>query len=194
MPNVPYISDEELLLLVKQGDTQAFTDLYNRYWKRLFVYSYKIFNDTQKCEDIVQEVFIKLWKNVRESEISNLEAYLFKAVKYQISNAIRNLKWEVSHDQLVSEIPQYVSADTDLETKELNQHLEASIEALPEKCKIVFLLSRRDLMSNQEIANKLGISIRTVETHIYNALQDLRKKFPRVASILFALLSESFFC
>lgn len=194
MPNGQTISDEELLSLAKSGDAEAFTTLYNRYWKRLFVYAFKIFNDTQKCEDIVQEVFIKLWSNLGKTQILRLEYYLFKAVKYQISNAIRDLKWEVAHDQLLQEIPQAVAADTDLEVKELNQHLEASIDALPERCRMVFLLSRRDALSNQEIADKLGISIRTVETHIYNALQDLRKKFPRVAYSALLLLSESLIC
>ena len=85
--------DEELQKLIFEGNDAAFSIIFNRYWKRLYAYALKIYKDEAVCEDIVQEIFISFWKNASSTVILNLEAYLFRAVKYKIANQIRNLKF-----------------------------------------------------------------------------------------------------
>ena len=165
------LSDDQLLFLLKKGNMRAFNRIYKKYWKRLFTYAYKIFEDKHICEDLVQEVFIKLWRNASESTINNLEAYLFKAVKYQISNNIRRLKWTASHDESLNEVVSANRTESRIELDELQQLVEASVQMLPAKCQEVFRLSRNEHLSNQEIADRLNISIRTVEAHIHQALK-----------------------
>ncbi len=174
-------TDKELIQLMRQDNELAFTELYRRYWERLFLYAYKIFEDTTTCEDIIQEVFIKLWNQRATVDIRNVEGYLFKAVKYQVSNAIRNLKWTVDHELALATTAEQHGATVSLELSELTEQIDQSIERLPDRCREVFLLSRKQELSNQEIAIRLGISVRTVETHIHHALRLLRQNLTEIA-------------
>jgi RNA polymerase sigma-70 factor (family 1) len=170
------ISSEELLRLICKGDDAAFTELYRRYWKRLYIYAYKIFQDETACEDIVQDIFLKLWLSESKGEIQNVESYLFKAVRYKVANCIRDFKWNESHDTLLFEIIDDVQQDSSLEFKELKSSINSTIQTLPMKCREIFILFYDNELSIKEIAAQCDISIRTVEKHIYNARQVLRKK------------------
>lgn len=181
--SIGLLADNQLIGLMKNRHEKAFSELYDRYWKRLFSYAFKILEDEQACEDIVQEVFIKLWQNAPHLTIEKVEAYLFRAIKYQVSNTIRDLKWQRDNEGTLDRLASALSADHNMEIVELQAAIEKNIEALPERCREVLILSRRDQLSNQEIADKLGLSVRTVETHIYHALQVLKKNLPRLASI-----------
>lgn len=169
------LTNSELLQLLTKSNSQAFEEIFNRYWKRLFSYAYKIYNEEKVCEDIVQEVFISLWKN-KKTNILNLEAYLFKAVKYKIASHIRDLKFTNEQLDILQQLPANIS--NNLEYQELETKIFEEIEKLPPKCKKVFKLSRLENKSNQEIAQTLNLSIRTVETHISNALKYLRNQLP----------------
>ena len=167
-------NDNELQQLVIKGDKFAFETLFDRYWKRLYSYAFKIYREEEVCEDIVQEIFISLWNTLPHTTILNLESYLIRAVKYKIANHIRSLKFTQEHLDILNNISVIPKTVNDLEYLELETNILQEIEKLTPKCKEVFLLSRFENFSNAEIASKLNLSQHTVEKHISNALKLLR--------------------
>jgi RNA polymerase sigma-70 factor (family 1) len=174
LKNLP---DTQLQDLMAQGNRHAFDVLFNRYWKRLFAYAYKIFNQADVCEDIVQEIFITLWNNAGTNTILNLEAYLLKAVKYRIANHIRSIRFEKEQLDVIENFGAPAATINDIEYKELQETLMERVQHFPPKCREVFMLSRFENFSNAEIAHKLNISVHTVEKHITHALRLLRGNF-----------------
>ncbi len=184
--------DEELQKLIFEGNDAAFSIIFNRYWKRLYLYAFKIYKDEAVCEDMVQEIFISLWKNASSTVILNLEAYLLRAVKYKIANQIRNLKFDRQHTEILESIPDPNLTLNDLEYVDFEKNINDQINKLTPKCREVFLLSRIDHFSNAEIAAKLNLSIHTVEKHISNALKQLRVNSSSYNYLLFYW--AAFFC
>jgi RNA polymerase sigma-70 factor (ECF subfamily) len=168
------MTDEGLQKLIYEGNEAAFSIIFNRYWKKLYTYAFKIYKDEAVCEDMVQEIFISLWKNASNTVILNLEAYLFRAVKYKVVNQIRNLKFDQQHIEVLDTIPDPGLTINDLEYIDLEKNINDEIDKLTPKCREVFLLSRIEHFTNAEIAAKLNLSIHTVEKHISNALKQLR--------------------
>lgn len=162
----------------KQGDRPAFNELYEYYWKNLFLYAYKIYQDGAICQDIVQEVFINLWERNSENEILNIEAFLFRSVKNRIANRIRDLKWNDAIEDIVNSISSDEKPDNVIELKETTSLINEIIQNLPPRCQEIFRLSRFENKDNTTIAKELNLSIRTVETQISKALAQLRKHFP----------------
>lgn len=190
----PYssLNDSQLQNLASKGDEEAFTVLFDRYWERLYCYAFRIFEDEKVCEDIVQELFIKLWERKNAPKILNLEGYFFRAVKYGIANHLRDLKSTSVHEEVLSQIPYNDNSSRKLEYQDFEKNILELINDLPPKCREVFHLSRFEHLSNPEISKKLNISIRTVETHISNAIKILKRKFPdyKVSLIIIPLLLE----
>ncbi|MCX2682034.1 RNA polymerase sigma-70 factor [Galbibacter sp. EGI 63066] len=174
------ITDEELFVLLQKGNEHALKPIYDKYWKRMYAYAYKVVEDSLLCEDIIQEIFISLWEKATTStiEIHHLEAYLFKALKFKTLNALRNNKLTEFHEKILAEIPLENDGDTTLTYNDLEKQVVDTMETLPEKCRNVFYLSRIKEYNNREIASELNISPRTVETHIRNALKHFRLHFP----------------
>jgi len=164
----------ELQQLVKEGNKPAFEVIFDRYWKRLFVYAFRIYKDEKICEDIVQEIFISLWEKSNDTNILNLEAYLVRSVKYKIANHIRDLKFSPVHLEILQNIPNTVKTENVMEYEEFEKEIFNEIKKLPPKCRQVFMFSRFEDYSNPEIAEELDISVRTVEKHISNALKFLK--------------------
>lgn len=181
------LSDKELLEAMKKGSHSAFEMLFDKYWERLYAYAYKIYADTKVCEDIVQEVYISLWERKLDLQVSYLEGYLFKAVKYQVVKHVKKLQFTEEQLLVLTDTPFSSSPESILEYSELELQLESQIAQLPSKCKEVFLLSRQEKLTNQEIATQLKLSKRTVETHISNALKILKNKTDGLFYISMAL-------
>lgn len=161
-------SDEQLLLLLRQDETkkQAFDEIYFRYFPSLYKYAYNILRDAEECNDVLQEIFLWLWKNRKTLEISNLKSYLTAAVKFNLARKIRTSK---DHDEIISRIPP-VNPPTDLnsvlEVKELRKIINDFIDTLPPRSRHIFILSREKNISNKEIARVMNISEKTVENQI----------------------------
>ena len=168
------MSDVELQKWLKQGNHLAFEVIFNRYWKRLYSYAFNIFKEELVCEDIVQELFISIWKNSETSTILNLESYLFRAVKYRIANHIRTLKFTQEHIDVLELIATTDSTVDDVDYKDFEKGIMSQVNELSPKCREVFMMSRFEDYSNNEIAAKLNLSVHTVEKHISNALKTLR--------------------
>lgn len=176
----------ELLYLLRSGDEKAFRKIYDLYWEKLFISAYNKLKDRELCEDILQEVFIGLWKK-RDTLIiqTSLQNYLYASVTYKVYDVFRK-----NHDFLKNELLekfeqgiQDANPETLLMHQELIYQIEMAIDALPEKSRIVFKLSREEQLSYIEIAEKLNISVKTVEAHISKSLRLLRNSLGTNLSI-----------
>ncbi|MDR0742868.1 MAG: RNA polymerase sigma-70 factor [Tannerella sp.] len=162
-------------------DVKLFESLFQQMQPRLFAFCCKYVEDKELARDFVQECFISLWENFGAVEHSH-ESYLFTSVRNRCLSYIRSRKVHAEYEEAVNlrirelEIhPEMPGPLTDLYLKELNEILHRSIEKLPGKCKRIFRMSRYRGLKNQEIADQLNISVRTVEAQIYNALKILKE-------------------
>ncbi len=171
--------EEEQILLtrVSVGDEKAFLKLYDEYWERLFVYAVNIVKDRNEAEDVVQEVFTKLWR-IRESllNVRNLNAYLITITRNQaLKNILGSKRMTEGIQSFVDYVERdYPSLDKEYDAKELALLIENHVNHLPEKMKEIFVLSRENGLSNKEIADSLNISEHTVKKQINNSLRRIR--------------------
>lgn len=186
-------SDHQLLELIGKNDRQAFTELYNRYWDKLFTVAMHRLNDEHEAEEAVQEVFLSLWQRRNTLKLTHtINTYLSVAVKYRIINHLDKQYRKKQHiDNLATSLPQGEDSTSHwLSEKELRVQLEKGINQLPPKCKIVFLLSRDEQKTNAEIAAELNIAEKTVEAHMTKALSSLRQNLNLSVPVLLYLLHK----
>ena len=172
---------------VKKGSEKAFYTLYTLLFPNLIKYVRQIVKDVLLAEDIVQELFIKIWRD-RDSIniIGQVQTYIYKMAHHAAINKLQHLATSKNKvNRTVSDeewqfIRDTYQVDDDLtgqiEAEELDACIRLTIETLPAKCREAFMLSRYDEMSNEEIAQKMGISVNTVRTHLYHALEVIRQK------------------
>ncbi|MBD2755804.1 RNA polymerase sigma-70 factor [Spirosoma validum] len=157
------------------NDEKAFAELYDCYFRLLFNYTFSKVNDRFAAQEIVQELFISIWKQRHTNAIQVSRAYLFASAKNLIISHYRKEytrqhyygQWETQREQFTE------STDQPLLTSDLQQRYEQGLQLLPPKCKEVFVSSRKG-HSNREIAQQLTISEKTVEQHITKALRLLK--------------------
>lgn len=180
------VSNNDLIKEIKRGDESAYEILFMKYFNRLFGFAKSILKDEGLAQDIVQEVFIKIWEKRDGIESTNLDAYLYRLVRNQCISQIRHLKIVKNTHRDFSEIKNieelyridflrdepYVCIE-----KELEQEIKQVINSLPERCREVFTLSRVSGLKNREIAEQLDMNIKNVEKHITKALTVFRNHF-----------------
>jgi RNA polymerase sigma-70 factor (family 1) len=173
-------SDNVLIALVKSGDIDAFTEIHNRYYVKLYSHAYKRLPDREEVKDILQELFVSVWNNRETIELKvALPAYLYTAVRNRILNAYKHEK--VKTDYLAA-FQNFLDnhtepvADEQLRLKELTTMIEAEVSEFPPQMRRVFEMSRNEALSHQEIADELNISTLTVRKHVQNSLKILRAK------------------
>ncbi|MNK15548.1 ECF RNA polymerase sigma-E factor [compost metagenome] len=180
-----YFTDEDLLALLKNNDERAFGLLYDRYWERMIAKAYAALGSTVDAEEIVQDTFVNLWKKRHSIELKfSFKTYISAVVKYEIYAKIAGLKKRKDQANVESDTIELVDDSTQqwLEFDELRTYIETAMNSLPEKCRLVFSLSRFDELSNEEIAKTLDISKKTVEAHITKALKTLRDNMGNINS------------
>lgn len=179
--------DDMLLSRLQNGDEKAFTAIYERYNKMLYVLAYKYLKDTFLAEDIVQQVFLKLWES-RSLFVGSvhLRNYLYTMTKNLVLNEIRdNLSDMEKNYAVIQNAPEFEDKlQSAWEEKDLFQHFYKILAELPEQKRKVCLLKIRDNLSNQEVADKLHISVPTVKSHYSQAIKLLRDKMGRLLGIL----------
>jgi RNA polymerase sigma-70 factor (ECF subfamily) len=161
---------------MENGDLQNIEQLFKENHKRLCNIVHRIINDREAAEDVVQELFIKIWKKRAELKIeSSLKGYLMKAAANAAINYLENNKRFKFNQELTNEnSAAHVVNECPLEGKELMQKIYKALNHLPPKCKAIFVLSRFEGMKYQEIADQLDLSLKTVENQMGIALQKLR--------------------
>lgn len=159
-------------------EKKALDELYNFYYPRLYAFAKKFLKVEDEINDIIQDVFVKLWENRRK--IKNYETYnalIFTITKNAIISYFREKIKQDSFHERVKEMAtsNAVFMDDSVEYEDIREKVDLLIEQLPDKRKQVFKLSREQGLSNKEIAEQLNISIKTVENHTMHAIRFLRK-------------------
>lgn len=167
---------ESLQLMLDKGNKKAFTDFYTQYFKRLLIESDKYVKDIYVAEEIVQDVFLKIWERSDDlTQIQSIKSYLYRSViNASINYVNRQRNLELHHQKIVDEFTEDQADQLD-EENELIVLLFDEIEKLPPKCREIFKMNRFERLKYREIALKLDVSERTVENHIANALKLLRE-------------------
>jgi RNA polymerase sigma-70 factor, ECF subfamily len=169
---------------IQKGNVKSFELLYYKFYKRLCLYTYSIVSDQYLTEEIVQELFIRLWQKKESIYITgSLKSYLFKAVHNESINAIKKkLSDKNSVNQILPEkqwqsIKDIMNYDAyileQIEAQETETKINAAIELLPPQCKKIFKLSRINNLSTSEISIKLNISTHTIRRQLQNAIQKI---------------------
>lgn len=180
-----HMSDQSLLLSLKDGNRKAFDQIYERHWAKTYNQAFKKLKDIVVAKDITQEVFIHLWANREKNNIENLEAYLFSAVR---NNVFRHLKKdsrfiEIS-DLIIEARVHYPQADAAILEKEFFKAYEALINSMPAAQQTIFRMRYHEDLSTTEIAEKLDISRKTVQNQLTRAVTLLRASLISMALLL----------
>lgn len=182
--------NEILIEALKKGKNEAYSYLINTFSRRLFAYALTLINDHALAQDIMQNVFLNVWRHRKKLKAEyTIQSFLFKSIYNEFIN-------QHKHNQAISNLEKKYADSLEKivnNTEELNidriiNLVNKEIEKLPPKCKQIFTLSKKEGLSNIEISEYLGISVNTVEVQITKAFKVLRKKLgDKVRPILFLL-------
>jgi RNA polymerase sigma-70 factor (ECF subfamily) len=165
---------------VRLDDKASLERIYRQYWSKLYIYAFNVLRDREMCEDIVQEIFIDLWKKRNDVQIFDLDSYLYQSVKFQIFNHFRKRKYKKKLLEKLDPTNKQYKIDELYEKKELKAHVKNAISKLPERRRIIFQMSRYDGLSNKEISENLNISSQTVKNQISESLKFIRKSLKNI--------------
>ncbi len=166
------------------GDAAAFDQMFRATAAGLCDFAYTYVKSRAVAEELVQDVFFKIWQGRREWQLrSSLRTYLYSATRHAALNHLRHLRverrWQelvVSNHALRPHSPRSITAEDELLTGELATAADRAVEQLPARCRLIYSLTRRQHLSYAEVAAMLGISVRTVENQVGIALRTLRKR------------------
>lgn len=187
-------TNKELIKLLKKDDVQAFDELYHIYSKKLFGFVYKYVKIKSDAEEIVQEVFVKIWESRKKINLAySFDSFLFTTAYNHTINILRKRVNEEKYIEHLKSVQEQISSQSVIEEIQYNQlkeQYQQIIRLLTPRQKEVFLLSREKGLSHQEIAEKLQISKNTVENHISKALELIKSKMNNglLSSVLFVFL------
>ncbi len=171
--------DHNLFQEVAAGNFAAFENLFKQYYHPLCAHALSYSGSHAAAEDAVSEVFARIWEKKAQLKIeTSVKSYLYRAVGNQCIDTLRKVYHKKTHLSEDMSAYQHHACTDDMasmaETKELAQHIEAAVRRLPKQCGIIFRLSRESGLKYQEIANRLNISVKTVETQMGRAFKALR--------------------
>jgi RNA polymerase sigma-70 factor (ECF subfamily) len=168
-------NNESLIInLLREGNEKALEYLFDKYFESLCQYINVYIKNKQASEELALDIFLKIWENRKEFQITSLQSYLFKSAYNKSLNFLRDEKKTISLEDLAVEIPEY--EENTLEVEELDNIIQQIIMNLPDRCRTIFLSSREENLTNKEIAKKYNISIKGVESQLTKAFKIIRKK------------------
>lgn len=182
-------SDMQIFELVCNGDERALQHFMSRFWQQLFKTAFLTFPDAVVCQELVQNVFIKIWGNREKIRLKySIHTYLFSCIRYEVFHEIKKT---MKHAELKNDEINYIDSFDPLirmEYTELLDYVEQLIDNLPEKCRQIFYLSRIEQLNNKEIALQLNISPKTVENQISIAIKKLKQDISKNTILFFIFL------
>lgn len=182
-------SNIELAKRIANSDEIAFSSLYNKLWEKLYVFAHSIIMNESEAKDVIQEVWLDYWKRRNEISTDNIEAYLHQAVRYKVYNTLRDIKFNKVQLEVCDELSMDAPVELNHDLDETNLRLNYYINLLPAKCREIFTLSRFEGLDNEEIADKIGISKRTVENQLSIALKSIRNNMEKVVSLFLLIFN-----
>ncbi|MDN5288819.1 MAG: polymerase sigma-70 factor [Mucilaginibacter sp.] len=186
------VTDNELWDAVVSDNSRAFVVLYNRYWKKLYKTANYYLKDETAAEEITHDVFVALWTRRKYLKIQNFQNYIHVTARYHVFKHLKAAKVNcieyIDQFTLTDDVVVYNTADSKLEYEGFESELAQILRKLPRRCQEIFWLSRVENLSNDEIADKLHISKRTVENQITLALRFLRMSYPQLSLVSMMIL------
>jgi RNA polymerase sigma-70 factor (ECF subfamily) len=184
-------NDHQLLERIRAGDKHAFETTFRKFYKKLRIYAYTFVKDNEDAEEIVQQVFCKIWERRDQLRLEGaLQPLLYRSVYNESLSQLRHQK--VKNTFQVYQTQQMEQRELNLShqilANELNQHIQRAIAELPEQCRTIFQMSRFEQLKYQQIADALNISIKTVENQMGKALKVLRIKLVEFLPLIILLL------
>jgi RNA polymerase sigma-70 factor (family 1) len=169
------VENKELIAQFVAGDLNTFEMIFRDYYKPLVQYGNTLLKDPDETEDIVQQVFVSVWEKRSQLDIhTSLRAMLYKAVHNACLNRIKHYKVRAAHAEELKATHTYEDASDHLQASELNEKILRAVDTLPEQCARIFKMSRFEQLKYQEIADELGLSVKTVENQMGKALKIIR--------------------
>lgn len=175
------ITTEELFIVKKMidGDIDSFKYFFDRYYNDLCNFVHVYLHDQVLSEEIVQDIFVYFWENREKLKINtSVKSYLFSASKFKSLNLLRDTKTQKKITEKIGRTEQTQTPEHDssyIDVDEFKKILDSAVDQLAPKCREIFLLSKQKELSNKEIAEQLGISVKTVENQMTIALKKLRE-------------------
>lgn len=175
MPDQVSYDEQELLLLIAEGDQKAFTQLVDLYWKKVYGHALAYVKSVPRAQEITQDIFLNVWnKRERLKEVRDFKNFLFILGRNQIISSMRKKLEELTDNDFLKVAQNVSLPDEQLQYKETQHIILEAIEQLPPARKIIFKMSRIEGLSYEEISIKMNISKNTVKGHIVLALNFVR--------------------
>lgn len=182
--------DLELLQKISEGNTQAFDALFERYWQQGYTDAYRRLNDREEAKDVVQEIFTHIWANRETLQIQNFPGYLHVAIRNKVIKVIARKKTTHPFFDFLDEAAVATSrADSNLLWKEFLKAYEILIESLPPKRQEIFRMRYHEDLSTKVIAEKMGISRKTVQNQLGKAIDTLKVALLHLFSAIAVILN-----
>jgi len=171
------VNEELLIDRLRKKDEAAFEQVFKTHYKSLYAYACSMLQDDMSADETVQNVFFKLWERNEKINISgSIASYLYRAVHNEALNYLKHLKVRNEYRlYIVRNVKEETdSASKRVQTKELEQRLKKTLNDLPEQCRTIFQMSRFEELNYRQIAERMGLSVKTVENQMGKALKILR--------------------
>lgn len=185
-------NSEQLIIGLRKGEERAFSYVFRMFYNPLLNYAGRILKDPEAANDVVQEIFCRLFERRRELQMGfQIKSWLYKAVYNNCLDAIKHRKVVTNYvnqellDFYFSKIIETPEAELALLEEDLKGALQDAIDKLPGRCREIFVLSKVEGLSNKQIAEQLGISVKTVEAQMSTAFVRLRKELGWLLCLIF---------
>jgi RNA polymerase sigma factor (sigma-70 family) len=177
LPDLATYTDEILVEMLANGDQQVFTEIYNRYWQKLYYVAYSRLRVDTMAEEIVQEVFMTLWRKRGQLNIQSLSLYLAAMARHEVYRQLaREKKKQTAELNAVKQGPSGINPDDAYDSKSMMEIVGKLTNVLPEKCRLVFIQNKLLDQPLDVVAGQMNISLKTAEAHITKALKIVRSK------------------
>ncbi len=187
-------TDIELWIAIQDNKLKGFNILFDRYWSKIYTTAFYHLKDAEACTEISHDIFLNIWNRRQALNIQSIKSYLVTSARYHVfkrKQGIRSIDLKYIEDYKSVDLQTVKnSGEESFNYQELEADINSFLEELPSRVREIFILSRREHLSNQEIASRLSISKRTVENQITNALKHLRMSLKHISIVIMLQILE----